>query len=212
MQLTKGVAAAALVFTFAAAPAHAELVTNGGFETGDLTGYTVDPAGIGFVGADAESPYAGTYGAYFAGTDPSAPDTISQTLQTIPGATYRVSFFLQNEEADVLDNMFLARFANVALLDLSNAAAFGYRQFSSDVTATGNQSVLSFTGYNAPAAFDLDNVSVTSIAPVVSVPEPGTAILLGIGLAGLLHRRRREAPLESRSPQRIASAMDFMTT
>jgi hypothetical protein len=197
MQLTKGVAAAALVLTFAAGLAHAELATNGDFETGDLTGFTVDPAGIGFVGVDAESPYAGTYGAYFAGTNPSAPDTISQTFQTLPGVTYRVSFFLQNEEAGAPDNMFLARFANVPLLDLSNTLAFGYRPFSSDVAATGNLSVLSFTGYNAPAAFDLDNVSVTSIAPVSSVPEPGTAILLGIGLAGLLHRRRKEAPPES---------------
>jgi hypothetical protein len=197
MQLRKGVAAAALVFTFAAGLAHAELATNGDFETGDLTAFTVDPAGIGYVGVDAETPYAGSYSAYFAGTDPSAPDTISQALQTIPGVTYRVSFFLRNEEADELDNMFLARFANVPLLDLSNASAFGYRQFSSDVAATGNQSVLNFTGYNAPAAFDLDNISVTSMANVVSVPEPGTAILLGIGLAGLLHRRRREEPLES---------------
>jgi hypothetical protein len=202
MQLTKGAATAALVFTFAAGLAHAELVTNGDLETGDLTGYTVDPAGIGFAGVDTETPHTGTYAAYFAGTNPGAPDTISQTLQTIPGATYRVSFFLQNEEASEQDNMFLARFASVPLLDMSNAPAFGYRQFSSDVTATANQAVLSFTGYNAPAAFDLDDISVTSISvtgigPVTPVPEPGTAILLGIGMAGLLHRRRREAPLES---------------
>jgi hypothetical protein len=215
MQIWKPVAAMSLLLSAAIAPAHAELVTNGNFETGDLSGFSVGPGGIGFVGVDAVSPHTGSFAAFFAGTDPNAQDRISQTIATIPGDRYQVSFFLQGEtSAETPDNAFVAQFGGVSLLSLANDAGFGYRQFSQTITATSAQSVLSFTGYNAPSAYDLDDVSVLALGPEVTqptpttptpttptpitptpVPEPGTIALLLSGMLGLAGRRRKASGL-----------------
>jgi hypothetical protein len=44
-------------------------------------------------------------------------------------------------------------------------------------------------GFNSGTEFSIDNVAVTATA----VPEPGTATMLGLGLAGFLGARRRRA-------------------
>lgn len=65
------------------------------------------------------------------------------------------------------------------LLNLSNVAAFGYTQYTFTVSGTGTDQ-LSFAGYEVPAFFYLDDVSVTG------APEPSSVLLLASGLAGLI--------------------------
>ena len=43
------------------------------------------------------------------------------------------------------------------------------------------------SGLGGTGVFDVDNISVA----VTNVPEPSTAVLGGLALVGLLHRRRR---------------------
>src|ERR1700722_3894336 len=73
--------------------AHANLVTNGDFETGDLTGWTVS-AGA-FIGTTNVGALDGTTSA-FLGDSTGTPGTLSQLVATTPGTIYTISFLLQN--------------------------------------------------------------------------------------------------------------------
>ena len=92
--------AAALLF-LACAPANAGLVVNGGFETGDFTGWTVSgasfdcgsPSGISTIG-----PHSGTYSACFG--NPDGLTFISQTLTTTPGQEYAFTFWYAQQPPD----------------------------------------------------------------------------------------------------------------
>ena len=79
-------AVAALSF---ACPAKANLITNPGFETGDLTGWNF--VGNGGVSGlfSGQAPHSGNYQAIL--TTP--PTSISQSVATTPGATYTIDFF-----------------------------------------------------------------------------------------------------------------------
>lgn len=185
--LHRSVAALALAGVFAAVPAGAAIVVNGGFETGDFTGWTLTgDTSYSFVLAEAPVPQSGTYGASFGPFDTLGG--ISQSLATIAGTTYVLDFWLQ-AESDALGasapNSFLAQWNGTTVTSLVNSPAFAYQHLIFDVTATSATTLLSFTFNNNPAFWDLDNVRVTA------VPEPETWALMVLGLAAVAARRRR---------------------
>jgi hypothetical protein len=170
--------------------ARANLVTNGDFETGDFTGWTVTPAASGsllFVehgfGPDT------TFGAFFGATDHQF-DTISQSFATTPGARYNLSFFYQVTNTDLIaDNHFVVLFNGVNIFDNLDANP-GYGTFTfNNLLATSSLTTLEFEGYNTPAFDFLDDVSVNRVA---GVPDAGSTLpLLGFALAGLGILRRK---------------------
>jgi hypothetical protein len=78
-------------------PARANLITNGGFETGDFTGWSTSTTGQ-FATASVTgmsggiSPHSGSYQAVF--NVPSAAATATQTITTTPSTSYSIDFFL----------------------------------------------------------------------------------------------------------------------
>jgi hypothetical protein len=179
-------AAAVAAMTFSASANAAELVTNGGFETGDFTGWTLG-GNTGFTGVGSDHPHTGTYAADLG---PVGSDGIlSQWLNTVAGATYTVSFWLANDGGT--PNDFSAYFGgNPILLNLNNTGGFQYFNFT--FTATGDSpTLLSFDYRQDPAYWHLDDVSVQG--PLGGVPEPATwaMMLLGFGAMGFALRRRR---------------------
>jgi hypothetical protein len=163
--------------------AHAGLnrVTNGTFSTGDFTGWSLSDSSILIDTLDA--PPSDTYDAEFTGNG-----ILSQTLPTIAGQAYTLSFSLLDEAGAPSDDYTVKFGAFMTTITGDTAASYTPEVFSipaADVTSAST--TLSFQAINPPVAWNLDDISVTQNA----IPEaPAGAILTGAVLLMLSLRLR----------------------
>jgi hypothetical protein len=199
--LLRGMLVAATVMLAAGGTARANLITNGGFEDG-MTGWTSFNPASGSMSASPLVPISGQYSlrtTSFTGAR-GAPQTwgITQAFSAPAGAALLVSFkyntYYQNTSAGFANVLaeILLNDAVIATLPTTTMIAVP-QQVSVNAVAAGND-VLKI---NIPAIIDsfvfrLDDVSVTLAQ--VTVPEPATVALFGLGLAGILAARRRARP------------------
>lgn len=160
-----------------------ELVSNGGFESSDFTDWTLT-GNTSFTGVATGIAHSGTYGAFFGQI--GSTGTISQTLNTVAGQAYSLSFWLHNDGGS--PNSFDASIDGVDVLTLSDAPSFDYTQYVFAFVASGTTTPLVFTFQQDPAFWYLDDISVSDGTPA---PEPMTIALLGAGLAGFGAMRRK---------------------
>ena len=179
------VAFAALAAVLLAGGASAQLVTNGGFETGDLSGWTANE--VSFPIYTVTSPVAsGSYAAQIAGFS-YGPDTLSQTIATTAGQGYRLSFAYWQD--DFYPNGFDVSWNGTSVfsntdINTGNAYALG----SVRVVGTGSDTLV-FTAYNDPAFTYLDDVALTAVPE----PESWALLIAGFGAIGVAIRSRRSA-------------------
>jgi len=181
-----GACAAATMFAVMTTAAHADL-TNGGFESGDFTGWT-QTGDTTFSGVGTFAARTGSYGAFFG---PLTTDTLSQTFATIPNTSYTVSFSLSLVDGSQPNSFSWSWNGVTQSPTLSNAAGFGYSDFTASVLSTGALSTISFAFVDPESFWYLDNVSV--VANVAAVPEPPVTALLAAGislLVGVAKRRK----------------------
>jgi hypothetical protein len=167
------VAAATMIFG-SAGIAQADLITNGGFETDDFTGWTfnanntvVQPSG-GLGGYD---PHSGNFYAALGNVADVGPTlgTLSQTFSDTSGAPLVISLWLDSN--GTMPNEFAVAFNGTSLSDQTNISALsGYEQLTFDVVGTGSDTLTLFER-DDPDYLAVDDVSVNAVS---AVPEPFT--------------------------------------
>ena len=182
------------------------IVQNGGFESGDFTGWNlvgntvIKNSSTGSTVYNAvesnsggyEVAHSGNYGAFLGDTQLAS---LSQNLPTIPGQAYQLSFWLDNSKSGA-GQQFQANWnANTvssnSLYVLNNPPALGWTNLQFIVTATGTNSVLQFKAENQPGGFGLDDVSVKPL-PVLGFQavqySAGAYQLNWLGAAGVKYQ------------------------
>ncbi|MFI5116070.1 MAG: PEP-CTERM sorting domain-containing protein [Terriglobales bacterium] len=169
------------------------LLTNGSFETGDLSGWTLGGVSGTIVVTGPFSYYSGAEdGSWYVGLGPVGGDgTLSQTFSDTPGTHYTFSFWFASAGDNPSD--FSAYWDGTQLLSLTNPnTGVNWTQFSFDVVGTGSDTV-QFNFRDDPAWLALDNISVGT-GPPPTTPEPSSLLLLGSGLltvGGVIRRKFR---------------------
>ncbi len=197
--MRKNIFAAALMIltvAFWLPAAQANLILNGGFETGTNPGsfITVSPGGtnitnwtVGGGGVD----YIGTYwqaafGSRSVDLSGNAPGLASQPFATTVGATYEVSFYLAGNPDNPADKTIRVTYGPGLYKEYTFSQAghtkdsMGWVEKEFTFVATLASTTLTFESRTGNAYGPaLDQVGVV-------VPLPSTALLLGSGLLGLV--------------------------
>jgi hypothetical protein len=201
-----------LATTAGASQGGVNLVNNRGFENGvpqpggtsTFTGWTQsgDTSSTSVVSLVSDpfilAPHGGTFEAK---SGPNNLGSISQSIATIPGHTYEVSFwlaeFISFNSTPGADNtaVFQSSFAGQTLTNITTVITLQtpqsnvYMNFVKDIVATGASSILQFSFKDPPAFWLLDDVSVTT------TPEASSLVVWSVlGLAGIavgVARRQR---------------------
>ena len=154
--ITSGAQSGSITEDFTTSVPLTERVTNGGFESAfsgwSNTGFVA--LGAPHTGGTAVGSYLGSY-------------TLSQTLATVAGVTYHVSFWASNPYDNGLQSEGMTVNWNgqtvFALGDIPPSGAYqNFTHYSFDVVATGPASALSLTMWDTQGWWVLDDVSVTA--------------------------------------------------
>ncbi len=162
-----------------------QLVQNGGFETGDLTDWTLngDP-NTTFVDTDPAVVYLGTYGVNLG--SPGALAYLSQEIPTIPGASYSISLWLDSPDG-LATNEFSVAWGGETLFDYTNLPAIGWTNLQFIVSATNTSTLLSIGGQDDQSSLGFDNVSVMAAPPTLFSINPTNGPITGgttVGISG----------------------------
>jgi hypothetical protein len=177
----------------------AVLLTNGGFDTGNFTGWslstttrnTVETTQGEFT-AQAGSAYAQL--SFPQGGSNNNDATLSQTFVTTAGQSLVLSFYLQGDGGTPSD--FKVAFDNTLLQSLSPVPdTNGWVLYSFNVTSAASNT-LTFS-FNDQGSGNSSNIGLDSVSIAAAVPEPSTWAMMILGFFGvgfMAYRRKQHGP------------------
>jgi len=166
--------------------ARANLITNGGFETGNFSGWTVFGTDNDVVGVQPfTSPHSGNFQALFASGD----NSITQNLTTTPGSSDVITFWLAANVRQGGSPSVSVNWGGSNIFSDSLTSPFGYTKYTFNVNALSPATQLQFQFSSIFGnVFYLDDISVTT----AGVPDGGSTVsLLGLALFGMAVLRRK---------------------
>lgn len=199
--MKKALLGATVAFGLLSTQAVANSVSNGGFETGDLSGWSCTGGPLGSrpstcAAATAGAPifltpHSGTYSVFAFSND--SIGSLSQSISTVAGMSYQLSFYskaTRNASANLLD------VSIGGASPISIALSLSYVQSVINFVATGSSTSIAFLFQtdSGTGGWSIDDVDVSSAA---AVPVPAALPLLAsglgvIGFAGWRRQRRSE--------------------
>jgi hypothetical protein len=190
-----------------ASAAHANLLTNGSFESGGfvnqgsdtmspvsgstvITGWTVVTDTTAWIGPTNPFGLHASDGDYFldlTNYQPGAPFAgVTQTITTIPGATYSLSFDLGGSNFWGRPDGIVASAAGSSSTFMTPNTGTNNDWYHETMTfvATSSATLVDFQGEAGINYIGLDNASVDLVS-IGAVPEPGSLALMVTGLMAL---------------------------
>jgi subtilase family serine protease len=172
------------------------IVQNGGFETGDFFNWTLagDPNTSSTIynavvdtntlsdGSGTNFIHSGNYGAFLGDTNLAF---LSQTIRTVPGRSYILSFWLDNPQSGAgqqfLVNWNTNNFSTNQIYLINNPVVLAWQKMTFVVQATDTNATLQFGAENPPDGFGLDDVSMIAILPPAFTAQPPTNLTVLAG-------------------------------
>jgi subtilase family serine protease len=162
--------AAALPFTLSVGHS---IVNNGGFETGDFTGWTLNASSkYDFVTTSSGWFHSGSHGAALGQS--GSPGYLSQTLTTSPGQNYLLSLWLANPQTPygATPNQFLVQWNGTTIFNQANLPFTTWTNLQFMVKAASASTVLRLGFEDTPYYLGLDDISVNPISsPLIRLEQ-----------------------------------------
>lgn len=183
--------------------ADANLVVNGGFETGTFTGSWSEVETAPPNSADPTTSFAhtGTYSADISNPHPSDFDLIYQDLATVMGQSYSLTFWVFNtgsgndvDSDDSLEVIWAAApslTTAFSLTPVSTTLNTWVEVTVSPLTATSTLTRLGFQGYDNSGNFLIDDICLVVVPEASAFVAVGLVGALGVAAVKLRRRLRR---------------------